>query len=201
MIPLIAWAATEPFMKTHCVWQEEVDFDSETTWEASCGKERVWAFPESYDTPELHGMKFCPYCGKQIVARANPTYLYTSSKGEYERPSYELEDLLTDMDGEERLTVGRKYWRAAFIPMRLSGEKLAGKFCELVDEMIANEIEDHDFDPGAIPQWRMDRLGRTLGMFVRDFWPMDRFLIPLPMAKEEEFEVTEEQVKEFSSDV
>jgi hypothetical protein len=201
MIPLIAWAATEPFMKTNCVWREEVDIDTGTTWVAACGENRVWAFPETYDTPDMHGMKFCPYCGKNIVARDNPTYLYTHTKGEYTRPYCELEDLLTDMDGEEALVEGKKYWRAAFIPMRLSGEKLAGRFCEMVDEMVADEIEDHDFDPGMIPQWRMDQLGKTLNTFVRDFWPMDRFLIPLPLAKEEELEVTAEQVKEFSIDV
>lgn len=199
MLPLAAWAASEPFMKTHCVWREEADADSGTTWHASCGEDLVWAFPETYDTPDLHGMKYCPYCSKQIVAKAAPTYLYTYSKGDYERPSYELEDLLVNMDYQLPLAVGQKYWRSQFIPMRIPGEKLAGKFCDLVDEIIADEIEDYDFDPGTIPEWRTRRLGEMLGKFVRDFWPMDRFLMPDPGSKEEEFEVTEEQVKEFSS--
>ena len=44
-----------------CEWK----FDEEDYWETACG--HYWCFLA--DGPKENGVKFCPYCGKEVVIK------------------------------------------------------------------------------------------------------------------------------------
>ena len=48
----------------YCLWVlvDGYDRDTSSQWASQCGQE--WSFSEG--TPEIHGYKFCPNCGKPV---------------------------------------------------------------------------------------------------------------------------------------
>lgn len=60
----LAIAALSPKPEV-CEWSQSDDPDF-SWWDTSCGE--AWTFIES--DPSGNGMKFCPYCGKELCANA-----------------------------------------------------------------------------------------------------------------------------------
>jgi len=56
-----------------CKWTE----DESATWNTECGG----AFDLSWGTPSENGMRFCSYCGKELVEE-----IYEDPEGSYEDP-------------------------------------------------------------------------------------------------------------------
>lgn len=64
-MPKMARAALAKLRELDCVWTEEPDAEY---WATACGK----AFSIIDETPSENGMRFCPYCGLQLVERTQP---------------------------------------------------------------------------------------------------------------------------------
>lgn len=47
-----------------CEWTESIDVDEAGTWETDCHN----LFSFTADGPKENDFKFCPYCGRKLVA-------------------------------------------------------------------------------------------------------------------------------------
>lgn len=186
----------------NCVWEQQ-DEAGTILWQASCGPDRLWSFSEAGDDPDDHGMKFCPYCGKRIAQVRQSVFLYSADDSDFSCASEEPDEIMEQMADGGVLVAGAKFYRGSFVPImgskRMLGTKLAYDFCERIDEIIAEEIENFDYQADDIPEWAMEKLGRDLRKFIKEYWPVQRFVID-DGTKAEEITVTEEDVKRFLND-
>jgi|WetSurMetagenome_2_1015567.scaffolds.fasta_scaffold1214525_1 hypothetical protein len=56
-----------PAEKEKCVWTESTDPDV-SYWDSGCGQ----SFYFEEGTPEENGMKYCPFCGKEVSVPLPP---------------------------------------------------------------------------------------------------------------------------------